>query len=270
MISTFLLFASFSLTAKETLKVAGLQLFVNDSLYESEERFFSLIGNVVDSIPPVDLIILPEYTSAYLGLTITENLNKEGVQESSHQVREIMDRNWGNLALKKKCYILAGTYLTQDHEGNILNKAVIYAPNGQAWYEQNKIFPGDPEKEHFNMTDGNPETISIFKLKNKTIFLTICRDTYSRVWEKHLREEKIDLWIDIKANELPYTNEYFQQALRNRLYKLDNVKYGITVPLNGEVAGYHFEGKGEWITPGRETRFTETEYGVGFIINEVK
>ena len=95
-----------------------------------------------------------------------------------------------------------------------------------------------------NLQPGSMNDVRLFTIDHFDIALTICRDTYHEDWEEFF--PPADLWIDIKANELPYTMEYYAEALPSRL-KNSKIRKGLTVSLAGKILGYQFTGPTEYI-----------------------
>ena len=93
-----------------------------------------------------------------------------------------------------------------------------------------------------NLKTGTPGDTHPFEINGFRIVVTICRDTYHEEWEEILPEA--DLWLDIKANELPFTRTYYDEALAARLPG-SPTDSGLTVSLSGSILGFAFTGPTE-------------------------
>ncbi|MDT8296650.1 MAG: hypothetical protein RQ801_00005, partial [Spirochaetaceae bacterium] len=140
--------------------------------------------------------------------------------------------------------VLAGSTLVVGPNGGIRNRALLFDRNGTLQWTQDKSFPGVPETELLDLAAGRIEDAESFVVDGRHIVATICRDTYNDVWEEVL--PPADLWIDIKANELPYTPEYYDEALAERLPD-SPIDRGLTVSLAGEILGFRFSGPTEYL-----------------------
>ncbi|MBN2626892.1 MAG: hypothetical protein JXA95_09525 [Spirochaetales bacterium] len=222
----------------DPLVIGAVQFEVSPAVYETGESFRNAVEEKVIALEAADFIIFPEYTSVYAGYLFVNSLNREEIKRTAPRVKEFLDQEWGRLARKYHKYILAGTYYAVE-EGKIYNRALIYGPEGALFHYQDKVFLGDIEKEVIGLDQGDLDNAVPFTIEGKTFFLTICRDTYNEEWESIV--PPVDLWIDIKANELPYTDEYYAQALPSRLPR-SKADLGLTVSLTGSIGGYQFEG----------------------------
>ncbi len=222
------------------LTVGAVQWHVTDDVYASEEAFTAAADREIRALGPVDLVVFPEYTSVLLGLLYVEAPTAAEAARTSGRVRETMDRIWGRLARRYDVHILAGTWF-DERNGRLYNRAVVYGPDGRAVYEQDKVWPGQPERDRLDLAAGRREDARPFLMNGRKLVLSICRDTYHESWEDHWRGSGADLWIDIKANELPYSEAYFAAALPARLADTD-IPRGLTVSLTGSFGGYRFEG----------------------------
>jgi hypothetical protein len=222
----------------DPLVIGAVQFEVSPQIYSSGETFRKAIEDKIISLEEADFIIFPEYTSVYAGYLFINSLNREEITRTGPQVKEFLDKEWGALAQKYNKYILAGTYYAVEND-KIYNRALIYGPEGALFHYQDKVFLGDIEIDSIGLDRGKISDAEPFVIKGKTFFLTICRDTYHDEWDSVV--PPVDLWIDIKANELPYTDEYYSGALPSRLPESE-ADLGLTVSLTGSIGGYRFEG----------------------------
>ena len=223
---------------EDPLVIGAVQFEVSPQVYSSGEAFRRAIEEKIIRLEEADFIIFPEYTSVYAGYLFVNSLSREEIARTEPKVREFLDREWGRLAKKYGKYILAGTYYAVEGD-KIYNRALIYGPEGALFHSQDKVFLGDIEINSIGLDRGDIDNAVPFTIKGKTFFLTICRDTYHKEWESIV--PPVDLWIDIKANELPYTREYYSGALPSRLPD-SRADLGLTVSLTGSIGGYVFEG----------------------------
>jgi len=250
---------------EKQLVVGAVQFAVSEEVYRSMESFRTAVEESLDKLEaeaastgtghPPDLAVFPEYTSAFPGLSFlsTEEISALGKDPAGNRFLigralrmaepEIISM-WSDLARKHGYAILAGTTLVLDKEGNIRNRALLFSPEGELVWTQDKVFPGVPEVDLLKLQTGNLGDTHPFEINGFRIVVTICRDTYHEEWEAILPEA--DLWLDIKANELPYTRSYYNEALRARLPG-SPTDSGLTVSLSGSILGFSFTGPTEFL-----------------------
>ena len=280
---------------ENSISIAAVQFKVEKSIYSSEGSFKDKINTVVKKIfnqYKPDLIIFPEYTSVFIALTPflnkTEKVKshagalkkirkyyadinsiKELFALQSDFTLSVMKDIFGTISEKYHIYILAGTYFAFDRKENRLyNRAVVFGPGGNAVYFQDKVFLTDFEKNSIDLSAGDLRKAAGFKVKNKKIAITICRDTYEEVWENKFKDYAV--WIDIKANGTGYDEEQresFLKALPARI-RNTNVKYGITDCLTGKLFDLFWEGEssvvknnaGSLLFPVHSKKFDDEEF----------
>ena len=260
----------YGLTEKDGLETVIVQFEMDGSLVRSEEAYARAINNAVEkamSDGDADLLIFPEYLGVFSALIpwydylfpakpfeqVWEQIMQDNPQIRS--IRELMsleeernnaflDNLWSMLAEKYSVYILSGSRFILSGDGSeLFNTAVVYGPDGSKAYEQNKYFLTDFETDILGLDPGNPYECGGFRIKDRLIRLTICRDTFLKDWET-LYDEGF-LWIDIKANGVPYTRdqvELFTRALPARLGNT-TIPWGITACLTGEFLDLLWEGE---------------------------
>jgi hypothetical protein len=223
---------------------------VEESLNRLESRAASTgTGN------PLNLAIFPEYTSAFSGLSFLSSDEISALEKNPAGNRILIESAlrkaeaeiismWSEIAAEHGYAILAGTTLVCDEKGNIRNRALLFSPEGELKWTQDKVFPGAPEAALLNLKTGTPEDAQPVEINGFRIVVTICRDTYNEIWETILPEA--DLWIDIKANELPFTRKYYNEALSSRLPG-SPTDSGLTVSLSGSILGFSFSGPTEFL-----------------------
>jgi predicted amidohydrolase len=269
----FLIFPMLSLAAMtpfEELHTVIVQFEMNDHISDSEDAYRMAMEEAMEKAMaggPADLVIFPEYIGVFASLipwdsyldsdlpfeevwaTIRQDhpeissLNDLFLSESERN-DAFLNKLWGDLASRYGVYILSGTRLNYNpSRGGLVNQAVVYNPQGEVFYRQDKYFLTEFEEEILGLRPGNIFKTPGFTVKNHLIRLTICRDTFLKDWETLYAEG--DLWIDIKANGVAYTEDQkslFTRALPARLGNSD-IPYGITACLTGKFLDLLWEGE---------------------------
>ena len=249
-------------------KVCAFQTVLNPAVYSDYNSYTSSLAELIHDNPGQDLYIFPEYTTAAAFLSwleSPEDITPEGLAGHLGDWNRQIYSFWLDLALETGSYILAGTTLVEK-KGKIYNRALIFSPDS-LFYSQDKVFLGDPEKD-LGLSPGEYAGVELFTIKGVKIGLTICRDTYNSVWSDVFRD--IDLWIDIKGNELPYTEEYFDQALPARLREHEGCPLGLTLCVTGPLLNFRFNGFSSLIRKDEILKITDTPDGYGVIRFSVK
>jgi predicted amidohydrolase len=217
-----------------------------------------------------DLIVFPEYSCAFLALQpwkeivegsadMTEALGR--IRSAAHGIDSLRDvflqragavdsalrASFGDLALRYGVAIVAGTAFaaetSPDGVRELRNRAYVFGRNGALLCTQDKVFLTEFERDLLGMSPGALEAARPFRIGGATVALTICRDTFHAEWERIFRGA--DIWIDIKANGVPFTQEQkesFGRALSSRLPGAE-VRYGITACLVGKFLDFTWEGE---------------------------
>ncbi len=245
----------------QMLTVAAIPFRISRSIYASPEAFKKAVNislnnmekqAAIQGLKP-DLAVFPEYTSAFTALNRLNLSESNPLPEIPELVKALKPANnqlikiWQEISRERNYSIIAGTALFADSEGKIRNRALLFSPSGELVYSQDKVFPGAPETRILGLKTGRISDVKPFFIKGFTIVLTICRDTYNPEWETAL--PPAHLWIDIKANELPYTPEYYNKALASRL-KNSPTNTGLVVSLQGNMLGYTFTGPCQYLNNG--------------------
>jgi len=260
---------------KEPLTVGAVQFAVSEEVYQSMDTFRAAVEGSLYRLEAqaasifagrkLNLAVFPEYTSAFPGLSFLSPEEIDIITTDPADNRFLIGwalrmaepeliTMWSELSRKHGYAILAGTTLILDTDGNIHNRALLFSPDGTLIWTQDKVFPGAPEVSLLKLKTGNISDAQPFDIGGFRIVTTICRDTYHEEWETALPEA--DLWIDIKANELPYTREYYRKALGERLPDSPTDK-GLTVSLSGEILGFNFSGPTEYLNDEGVIRSTD-------------
>lgn len=178
---------------------------------------------------------------------------RELFTSSSEDTLRWMDRVYGSAAAEHGLHIVAGTYFARvtGSEGDRLkNRAVVYGPDGERIYEQDKRFLTPFEEEVIGLDTGDPHDAEGVQVGDWSVGLTICRDTYFPVWNAvhHGR----DLWIDLRGEATAFDGSVrrrLEEAVPARLHETE-VPYGVTVFLTGELYGLYWEGRSSVIFGG--------------------
>lgn len=220
---------------------------------------------------PVDLVVFPEYTSAFVALerhataiveagSLDEAVNRVlngrsgGVRElfmrNAPAARQRLDRVWATLARRHDVYIVAGTYFAR-HVGRrgpeLRNRLLVYSPEGRLVYRQDKVFLTPFERDVLGIDPGALDHAAALHVEDAPVGFTICRDTFMDEWESHF--DGLLLWIDVKANGVAYDAKQranFRKALPERIAETD-VPYGLTVCLTGRFLDLFWEGRSSFI-----------------------
>lgn len=269
MISSAPIFARGASENDGVLVVGAVQFAISEAIYTGTDEFKIAVNSALDRMEEkaeseapgrlLDLAVFPEYTSAFLVLNyidaeersaladdpaVIRQLNRTSIVQTIKDAEEETMSLWSEIAAERGYAILAGSTLAVGPNGGIRNRALLFDRNGLLQWTQDKCFPGGPETELLNLATGRVEDAESFMIDGRRIVTTICRDTYNDVWEEVL--PAADLWIDIKANELPYTPEYYDEALAKRLPN-SPIDRGLTVSLSGEILGFRFSGPTEYL-----------------------
>ncbi len=271
------------------LRVAVVQLRIDESTYSSVESFqrsmTAAVEKALDETPEgcrPDLIVFPEYTSVFLALlpyehdlrgaaSVADGLARLSAADSrigslrqvfleqAAMVRDLVCEVFGGLARQYGVAIVAGTAFARvagqgtdtDKDGavELRNRAFVFHPDGRLAYTQDKVYLSEFETDVIGLSPGRVIEAAPFTIARARIGLTLCRDTFFDAWEERFRG--LDLWIDIKANGVPFTEEErvgFAKALPARLPGA-GVRHGITACLVGRFLDLAWEGESsvvEW------------------------
>jgi predicted amidohydrolase len=279
---------AFSLGAEGALRVAAVQLRIDQDTIGSLETYRAHMEGLVQAALPFkpDLIVFPEYTGAFLALvpyarvlggvtTIAEGLAAVRRQEplvrsfrdlfllSSGFVEQSMAAVFGEMAARYGVTILAGSYFAwEEGKGEpkaggrrarsvrLTNRAVVFGPDGQPIYTQDKVYLTPFEEDLLGVSPGRVQEAFPFTVKGAWVGVSICRDTFFEEWQHVLQDS--DLWVDIKANGQAFTaeeRERFQRALPARIAS-GGVPYGLTVCLTGRLFDLLWEGESSLVQKG--------------------
>jgi predicted amidohydrolase len=253
------------------LRVAAVQLSIHPADLVSFSAFRDRIEELVARCLPYepDLILFPEYTAAFLAL-VPYGARLQEAGTTGEALRGIMAREplvrgladlfllnsgvaeraarelFGGLARRYRVAIGAGSLFAADRlqwRTRLVNRALVFGRDGELLHAQDKVFLTDFEKDSIGLEAGSLDQAVPFGFDGRRIGLTICRDTYLPEWERVLAG--CDLWVDLKGNGEPFTEEArerFWRALPERL-GASGVRYGLTVCLTGRLCELAWEGE---------------------------
>ncbi len=266
---SFLLYSENSIPG---LRVAAVQLHIDEDLYSSVESFRRRISELIAECRQFepDLIIFPEYTSVFIALIPYNRIIKkaanmaegwEMIKKQEPLLKELRDlflfnsglvervvySVFADLAAEYGVNIIGGSYFawkkTKAEEVSLRNRAFLFDDQGRLIYLQDKVFLTKFERELLGLSPGSMADAAPFSIKQRRIALSICRDTFMSEWEAHFAGS--DLWLDIKANGTAYTPEEadaFRRALPARIGPA-GVGAGITTCLTGKFLDLFWEGE---------------------------
>jgi predicted amidohydrolase len=250
----------------DPINIAVAQIEIKEELFLTVDAFTEMIRDVVDVslAEGADLVVFPEYTNVFLpaaryhreikrsdtvagalkrirGRAGVDGSTRDLLVEASPWIRSIMDRVYGDLARRHNLHILAGTYFAA-RSGRLTNRSVAYGPDGDAVWEQDKVFLTDFERRVLGLDEGRLQRVESFIVDGYEVGVTICRDLFFPVWEDLHRDR--DIWIDLRAegSQWEQGREDFVQVLPDRMIRTD-ADYGVTAALTGEFLDLYWEGK---------------------------
>ena len=217
-----------------------------------------------------DLAIFPEYAGVFLALAPWQRVleGSPGIQDAIARIRAADPRVgsirdflllvacesetrvagiFGGLARRYGIAIVAGTTFARaaaaDGRDELRNRAFLFDGEGTLIRVQDKVWLSEFETGVLGISPGRPDRVTPIRIGDALVGVTICRDTFSPEWESVFRGA--DLWIDLKANGAPFTEEErrgFARALPARLPGA-GVRCGVTACLVGSFLDLAWEGE---------------------------
>jgi predicted amidohydrolase len=260
-------------------RVAAVQLRIDPDTVLSEEGFRTCVHRAVerasDGFRP-HLIVFPEYASVFLALvpyarsvresgTVSECFQRIARDEPglrntgdiflrrADDVEAVVRSVFGSLARAHDTCILAGSYFARHTAGRteeLRNRAVMFGPDGAPMYVQDKVSLTEFETGVLGVRPGRMEDAALCRIGNRRLALTLCRDSFQPSWEDRFRGA--ELWIDIKANGVPFTDEErmsFAGGVPARLAG-SGARWGLTVCLVGRFLDLMWEGESSLVERG--------------------
>jgi predicted amidohydrolase len=233
--------------------------------YRTPDRFRRTVASVVERAVDeygAELVVFPEYVNVFLSFRayqpcLESSVSLEDalacaertiddlpaiVRHASRQTAADLRRMWSSIAANHEVAVAAGTLFVTDRSGAVRNRAIVFGPDGEVIHRQDKTFLTEFESEILGLTAADAAEAETFSIGDVEIALTICRDSFFRVWEPILGDA--DLWIDIRANGERYTADVrrrFAEALPARV-AATGVRWGASASLNGSYLDLLWQG----------------------------
>lgn len=276
------------------LRIALVQYAVRGEDYRSFETFSERVGTILDATVlryRPDVVVFPEYTSVFalfgeylsadgelapevLSLLATHDTSTDGDERlradspAGSALGDLVRREalrdegsvravWSELARTHRVWIVAGSIFVVDEGGELRNRAWVFAPDGAVAYHQDKVFLTPYERDLIGISPGRTAHARAFVIEGFSVGLTICRDSYFDVWERHF--DATDVWVDIRANGEAWdeaVRRRFDTALPERVANT-RVEWGVSTSLNGRFSDLLWQGPA-FVVDGRGTRVRQS------------
>ncbi|XID91300.1 carbon-nitrogen hydrolase family protein [Paenibacillaceae bacterium WGS1546] len=154
------------------LMVAATQYGLTD--IGSEEQFWTGIANKVREAASqgAELIVFPEYLTAHLLSLEPPMLHDEACYRLDGKTEEYM-RFFRELSREKNIAILAGTHICKAEDGEYVNKAFLFFPDGRL-ETQSKLHLTSEEQIRWPLVSG--EELNVFDTEWGKMAILICYD----------------------------------------------------------------------------------------------
>ena len=168
---------------------------------------------------------------------------------------------WSEIARRHEVVLVAGTLFARADGGSaapadaaargdhgsaagtgLRNRLLVYGPDGDLAYTQDKVYLTPVEADILGIEPGRLADAAPVVVDGVEIGFTICRDTFFDSWERRLGG--VDLWIDLRANGEPYSDEVYRRflgTLPERVATTD-ASAGLNASLTGEFLGHVWAG----------------------------
>lgn len=215
--------------------------------------------------------------------------------DEADDISRFIDRVYGTVADEHNVHVVAGSYFAADipeppddnasgnvqsasldrySEQRLTNRLVVYGPDGERVYEQDKVFLTDFEREFGGLDAGDPEDAEGIEIDGWSVGLTICRDTYFDEWNEVHADR--DVWIDLRGEGTEYdesVRDRLERAIPERLADT-GVPYGLTLFLTGEFYGLFWEGRSNVLDytgeDAEHLQHADTSEGYDVLITELQ
>jgi predicted amidohydrolase len=254
----------------EAVTVATVQFRVRPQIYSSIERFRSEVTAIVREairLHDADLIVFPEYVNVFLiaaeypdavreADSIAEAMRLIGgsggapalatvVRRHAAQIARITQNMWRSIADSHNVAIVPGTFLVPvvENETTVLrNRLIVVDEHGAIVYRQDKAYLTEEESRLLGLSAASYRDASPFHLDGLSIGITICRDSYFDTWHEPLAG--VDLWIDLRANGEPYSQEVYERFLTTLPERVVDAgaAAGVNASLTGEFLNHVWAG----------------------------
>lgn len=206
--------------------------------------------------------------------TVLRRIVEDGAAETEDHIVEL----WGRIARRENVHIVAGTYFavtTAPVEGGdgpaLVNRALVFGPDGDRVHEQDKSFLTPFESDRIGLESSTPGQIDTFEVDEFEVAVTICRDSFFEEWEPRFRDA--DLWLELRANGEPYTQEVrrrFEGALAERVASTP-VPAGVSSGLTGSFLDFLWEGPAYVVDDdGTRVESSEDARGTDIVFSTVR
>ncbi|MFW5994763.1 MAG: hypothetical protein ACOCRN_01535 [Spirochaetia bacterium] len=222
--------------------------------------------------------------------------------EEAEDTSRFIDRVYGTVAEEHDVYVVAGSFFSAERaessenttsrrgelateasdrisvecydEPCLTNQVVVYGPEGERVYEQDKVFLTEFEQEIVGLDAGDPRDAEGIDINGWSVGITICRDTYFDEWNEVHADR--DVWIDLRGEGTEYNESVrsrLEGAVPERLADT-GVPYGLTLFLTGEFYGLFWEGRSNVLDyTGEDTEYLEradTDEGYDIVTTELR
>ncbi|MFW5745854.1 MAG: carbon-nitrogen hydrolase family protein [Spirochaetota bacterium] len=159
---------------------------------------------------------------------------------------------WSAIADRHDVVVVAGTLFAPAGDGRfatatrsdteLRNRLLVFDPDGELVYTQDKVYLTPVEADVLGLEPGRLADAAPVVVDGVEIGFTICRDTFFDSWAARLGG--VDLWIDLRANGEPYSEEVYRRflgTLPERVATTD-ASAGLNASLTGEFLGHVWAG----------------------------
>ena len=192
--------------------------------WESMEVNLGMYSEMLDDLPPCDLIIFPEMFTT--GFTMNTSVFTD---ESNIKVMNWMD----NLARENSSFVMGS--IGYHHHNSFFNRLILTDISGHhQFYDKRHLF--SPGKEHESFISGKNRVL--FEINNWRIFPQICYDLRFPVWTRN--DLNYDIIINV-ANWPSVRTDHWRTLLKARA--IENQAYVIGVNRVGrDFNGIEYSG----------------------------
>ncbi len=149
------------------------------------------------------------------------------------------------------------------------NRLLVFDPDGELVYTQDKVYLTPVEADVLGLEPGRLADAAPVLVDGVEIGFTICRDTFFDSWAGRLGG--VDLWIDLRANGEPYSDEVYRRflgTLPERVATTD-ASAGLNASLTGEFLGHVWAGP-SYAVAADGTRIAASDAPVGTQITALR
>ncbi|MFW5729000.1 MAG: nitrilase-related carbon-nitrogen hydrolase [Spirochaetota bacterium] len=279
-------------TDAERLVIVSVQFEVTEERYASLEEFHRTLDGILrratrDS--SVDVVVFPEYINVpllfaeYAGVIARSESLEEAVgqvvirtedvtslpelvaQEAQEDTPAILSM-WRSLARQYRVAVIPGTFFVLPEngteDGGVRNRTMVIDADGKILHRQDKVYLTPFEQDVLRLAPGSLDDAESVDLEGADVAITICRDSYFSTWEEPF--EGVDVWVDLRANGEPYSNQVrrrFAGTLPERVRAV-GADAGVNSSLTGEYLDMIWQGP-SYAVDGAGRRIEESPSPVG-------